>query len=120
MSGRRLLSPLEVSQRSLADMRVAASQSFTPEEVHALAELLAIVRRGGDVSVMRRAPGFLSLERKASKMRDTIERQRERRKLVGRPDLALVVAESTAAIGRRIDEEILDLPDPPEGLAWDW
>lgn len=68
-----------MSRRSLADVKLAASTSFTPAELDALDELLGVVRRGGDARVIVRAPSFGDIARKVLAMRHTVERQRVRR-----------------------------------------
>lgn len=55
--------------------RPSASQSFTPKEVAWLKQLFAIMARGGDVSVLRRAPQYASVFRKVARMEQTVERK---------------------------------------------
>ena len=68
-----------MSRPSLADVKAGASTSFTPGELDALTELLAVVRRGGDTRVIVRSPTFSDIARKVLTMRQTVERQRDRR-----------------------------------------
>lgn len=53
----------------------SASNSFSREEVFALLELLAILARGGDPSIVARQPVFRRIAAKFVRMREAIERQ---------------------------------------------
>lgn len=55
----------------------SASQSFREDEVEALHQLLAILRRGGDPSAIVRTDAGRRLAAKVQRMRESIARQRE-------------------------------------------
>lgn len=59
--------------------RLAASQSFSPEEVEVLAQLFAGLRGGRDVSGIIRSKPAQSLMRKTLAMQASIEKARARR-----------------------------------------
>ncbi len=63
----------------IADLKLAGSSSFTEGEVHALDELLATLRRGGDARGLVRGEALLSVAKKLPAMRAQIERNRSRR-----------------------------------------
>jgi hypothetical protein len=69
----------EALSRSRANLRLAASTSFTEPEVLALDELFRALRRGSDVRQMLRAPAMSGVQRKVQTMLGTLDRQRERR-----------------------------------------
>lgn len=69
----------EILTRDLADIRLAASTSFTAEEIAALDALLAALRRNADVRVLSRSPQLQSVARKVVTMKAALVRQRERR-----------------------------------------
>jgi hypothetical protein len=61
--------------------RIAASQSFNPDEIAALDMMCSTIMRGGDVSQVTRLPGFPGICRKAQSMRKTVAaKKRERKK----------------------------------------
>lgn len=67
--------------RKCDQIRIAAPQSFTPDEVAVLNALLEIVARGGDARVVARtqAPVLSRLRRKAVSMTRAITRRTEQR-----------------------------------------
>lgn len=64
--------------------RIAASQSFTIEEVSLLGQLFEHALRGADSRILARAPAFANLARKVGVMRATIERKKAERARVPR------------------------------------
>lgn len=70
----------EAVKRPLKNLRMAASTSFTGPEIEVLAALLERLRRGGDTGTIMKAPEVNQIARKIVTMRQTIERQRERRR----------------------------------------
>jgi hypothetical protein len=85
--------------------RIAASQSFTEEEVLALDSLLSIVRRGGDARLIARSPAMRKVQQKAVAMAD---RCKEIRRIRDQPPPARV---GTPVSGT---EEIVAQPAPEE------
>lgn len=72
--------PLEEAiLRPLKSVRLAASTSFTADEVLLLDTMFSAMRRGSDVRTLYRSPVLSGIERKVLTMKATIERQRERR-----------------------------------------
>lgn len=65
--------------------RIAASQSFTEDEVNVLDAVLAILRRGGDPKILARAPAFLGLQRKTTAMKARVEEVKRIRALPPAP-----------------------------------
>jgi hypothetical protein len=63
----------------LKNIRVAASASFSEEEIGALSEVLTKLLAGGDVRAMRSSKALGGLMRKLPVMKAAIERQKERR-----------------------------------------
>lgn len=59
--------------------RIAASQSFTGEEVDALDLLFRTVRRGGDARMLMRQPVFVKVQRKVEAMRARVAEVRDAR-----------------------------------------
>lgn len=59
--------------------RLAASQSFTAEEVAALDTIVSSILRGGDARHLQRTPQLAALARKAKAMKATVERAKEAR-----------------------------------------
>jgi hypothetical protein len=93
-----------MSRRSpLADVRLAASTSFTAEEVDGLGELFATLLRGGDARLMMRSPIVQNVIRKITAMKSSIARQRERR--------ADIVKEQATEDGRPAWDEPCTHPD---------
>lgn len=60
-------------------MRVVAGMSFSAEEVAALDELLAAMRRGADVRLMGRSPIVAALARKVASAKTAIATTKARR-----------------------------------------
>lgn len=54
----------------------AASNSFTREEIEALLALVRVLRRGADYRMIARSAPMMSVERKFTKMGETIEKNR--------------------------------------------
>jgi hypothetical protein len=73
-------------------LRLAASTSFSADEIGALDQLIRALLRGGDVKNLRSHEAVHVLARKVSAMKRSIERQKKRRGLheasLGRPDPA--------------------------------
>lgn len=67
------------ASRKLKNIRVAASASFSEEEIAALSEVLSKLLAGGDVRAMRSSKALGGLVRKLPVMKVAIERQKERR-----------------------------------------
>lgn len=70
---------MKAKRSLLADVRLAASTSFTAREVGALDELLRAVRRGADGKQIAKSPEIASVQRKLLVMQASIERNRARR-----------------------------------------
>lgn len=79
MSGRPPLSLAEATSRPWKSVRLAASTSFTAEEISALGALLAKLRGGADARIIARSPAIANVARKIQVMAATVDRQRERR-----------------------------------------
>ena len=79
MSGRPPLALADAIARPWKSVRLAASTSFTADEVSALRSLLAKLRSGGDVRILARSKAIANVARKTETMAATLERQRERR-----------------------------------------
>lgn len=69
----------EAVTKDLADIRIAASTSFGPDEVMMLKELFAKLLNGGDVKTLVRSKSFANVHRKVFAMERTVARMRERR-----------------------------------------
>lgn len=96
MSGKKPLPDGEAIKRSLANLRLAASTSFTEEEIEGLDSLLSTLRRGGDARLIARSPAMVNVSRKVLNMKATLERQRARR--------ALKASSSTTDAGDVVNE----------------
>lgn len=64
-------------------VKASVSQSFNEEEVAVLDRLLALIRRGGDTSVVQRHDGFRSLCAKALTMKKKMREVKKARKDAG-------------------------------------
>jgi hypothetical protein len=71
-------------KRASAAIRLAASTSFTAEEVDAMDEIVRLLLRGADMRQVGKSPVVAQLGRKVQVMRATLERQREKRAAAGR------------------------------------
>jgi hypothetical protein len=80
----RTLTTEEVVARRtrMADLRIAASTSFTEEEILALDTILTTMLRGGDTRTLAAAP-IQQLSKKMPSMKAAVARQKERRKAIG-------------------------------------
>lgn len=80
----KTLSLEEVKARKIrpSDLRLAASCSFSEEELGALDTILTTLLRGGDTRKMR-ARDVQVLAKKVPAMKATIERQKQRREALG-------------------------------------
>jgi hypothetical protein len=54
--------------------RVAASQSFTEDEVNVLDAIVLTILRGGDAKILARSPAARSLMQKVQRMKASVER----------------------------------------------
>lgn len=54
---------------------MSARQSFTSKEVSWLKQLFAVMARGGDTTILRRAPEYAAVFRKIDTMDKAIERE---------------------------------------------
>jgi hypothetical protein len=78
-AGRKPLPLEEAIKRSHANLRIAASTSFTEAEVQGIDELFRAMRRGADTRLMARSPVLANVQRKVQTMVAAIARQKERR-----------------------------------------
>ena len=78
VSPKKILSTEEALARR-RPIQVAASASFSDEQVFALDVVLTTLLRGGDVRAMRKSKALLEVHGKLPVMKAAIERQRERR-----------------------------------------
>jgi hypothetical protein len=88
------------AKRSLANLRVAASTSFTADEVHTLSAVLALLRRGGDARMLVRTPVIANVMRKVENMKATLERQKTRRALKDREEDRAEMSTGEASVDR--------------------
>lgn len=110
MKGGRPPLPLEEAvRRPLKVVRLAASTSFSEAEIHALDELLSKLRRGADVRQILRSPAIANVMKKVETMKQTLERQRERREAKGR----------VAITKTPVDEAVREMIDPEAGIESD-
>lgn len=100
-AGRKPLPDGEAIKRSLANMRVAASTSFTEEEIVGLETLFATIRRGGDPKLIARSAPMLNVQKKLQTMLATVERQKRRRELKASGALEVVETAETPATDER-------------------
>ena len=59
--------------------RLAASQSFTGDEVRLLDQILSTLLRGGDMRILTKSPAYGGLMRKAGAMRRRVEEVKQLR-----------------------------------------
>lgn len=59
-------------------VRIAASQSFSEEEIEALDQLLKLILRGGDTYATVRSEAMISVMRKVLVMKTAIARQKRK------------------------------------------
>lgn len=64
-------------------VKASVSQSFTEGEVDFLDQLLAVLRRGGDVKVLQRHEHFGALCRKTHHMKERIRELKKKRESLG-------------------------------------